>query len=228
MASVRMTNELRSNIRNRAMQAFDTARPCPKPSTWLADRMRDAIINSEPYKTLQRLWDTREQHSFVSFGGYPKPLNREATSHVSVSSERGFTQSGQLASSTLVFEFAPQLNIYRESRWGYPEVRFEELPANFIQDLATPCYELCQDIKTHAANKHEYELKISDLIVQCGTVKQLLLAWPAAESFVPSEHMNRMYTKVNRKQRAQEIKEEVNFDDTFVNEIVLTAKLVGG
>ena len=40
--------------------------------------------------------------------------------------------------------------------------------------------------------------------------------------------MNRMYTKVNRKQRAQEIKAEVAFDDSFVNEIVLTAKLVGG
>jgi hypothetical protein len=40
--------------------------------------------------------------------------------------------------------------------------------------------------------------------------------------------MARMYTKINRKQRAQEIKEEINFDDALVNEIVLTAKLVGG
>jgi hypothetical protein len=37
-----------------------------------------------------------------------------------------------------------------------------------------------------------------------------------------------MYTKISRKQRAQEIKEEINFDDSLVNEIVLTAKLVGG
>jgi hypothetical protein len=225
MASVRMTNELRSNIQNRAIEAFDTARPRPAPSTWLTDRMRDAIINSEPYKALQRLWEIRDQHTFVSFGGYPKQLEREATSYVSVSSVNGFNQT---ALSSLMFEFAPQINVYRAVRWGHPEVKFEELPANFIQDLATPCYELCQDIKTHDANKDEYCRKISSLLIQCGTVKQLLLAWPAAESFVPNEKMSRMYTKVNRKQRAQEIKEEVNFDDSFVNEIVLTAKLVGG
>jgi len=37
-----------------------------------------------------------------------------------------------------------------------------------------------------------------------------------------------MYERITRVARAQQIKEEVQFDDAFVNEVVLTAKLVGG
>ena len=226
MASVRMTNDLRSNIHNRAMQAFDTARPRPKPSTWLTDRMRDAIINSEPYKLLQRTWETQGQHKFSSFGGPSNDINRQDATSITVTSAYGFDRKG--TTSSIIFEFVPTVYVYRASRWGDIEVQFEELPANFINDLMTPCSELCKEIVNHHANRNDYYRKINDLLVNCTSVKQLLLAWPAAESFVPHEQMSRMYTKVNRKQRAQEIKEEVNFDDTFVNEIVLTAKLVGG
>lgn len=226
MASVRMTNDLRSNIVNRALQAFDTARPRPKPSTWLTDRMRDAIINSEPYKFLQRAWETKGQHNFSSFGGPPQGVNREEVSNINVHAHSGFDKSG--TNSNLSFEFVPMLYVYRERGWGYPEVKFEELPANFISDLSGPCQELQVQIKEYDYNRSSYHQKINDLINSCGTVKQLLLAWPAAESFVPNEKISRMYTKVNRKARVEEIKQQVKFDDSFVNEIVLTAKLVGG
>ena len=226
MASVRMTNDLRSNIHNRSMQAFDTARPQPKASTWLTDRMRDAIINSEPYKFLQRSWESKGQHTFSSFGGPSQEVNREDATSITVTSKYGFDRKSK--TSSIIFEFVPTVYVYRAARWGHIEVQFEELPANFINDLMTPCSELYKEIQNHHDNRNVYSRKINDLLVNCTSVKQLLLAWPAGESFVPHEQMNRMYTKVNRKQRAQEIKAEVAFDDSFVNEIVLTAKLVGG
>jgi len=226
MASVRMTQELRENIHNRAMQAFDTARPEPKASTWLTDRMRDAIINSEPYKFLQQHWETKGRQKFSSFGGPPQGVNREEATNVTVTSANGFNKND--TTSKLKFEFVPKIYVYRERSWGDVEVHFEELPTNFIQDLRTPCYELDLQIVEHHNNRRTYYKKIGDLLNNCSSVKQLLLAWPAGESFVPHESMTRMYTKINRKQRVQEIKEEINFDDALVNEIVLTAKLVGG
>lgn len=226
MASIRMTRDLRANINNRAMQAFDIARPEPTASTWLTDRMRDAIINSEPYKFLQESWETKGRQKFSSFGGPPQKLNRQEAATVIVISANGFNKND--SGSKLTFEFVPKIYVYCERLWGDVEVHFEELPANSIQDLRTPCYELHQQVLEHRTNRFAYEKKISDLLDHCSSVKQLLLAWPAGESFVPHESMTRMYTKINRKQRAQEIKEEINFDDTLVNEIVLTAKLVGG
>jgi hypothetical protein len=226
MASVRMTQELRSNIHNRAMEAFDTARPEPTASTWLTDRMRDAIINSEPYKFLQKQWETKDRLKFSSFGGPPQGVNRDEATTVTVISANGFNRNN--TTSNLKFEFVPKIYVYRERPWGGVEVHFEELPANFIQDLQTPCYDLHQQVVEHHNNRLTYYRKIGDLLNNCTSVKQLLLAWPAGESFVPHESMTRMYTKINRKQRAQEIKEEINFDDALVNEIVLTAKLVGG
>ena len=228
MASVRMTNDLRSNISNRAMQAFDTARPRPAPSTWLTDRMRDAITNSEPYKFLQQEWEKKGRHKFSSFGGPSQEINREDAANITITSAHSFNREVSNESSSIVFAFVPTIYAYRTSRWGSIEVMFEELPANFITDLTTSCYELHKELISHHNSRNDYCKKINDLLSSCTSVKQLLLVWPAGESFIPHEQMSRMYTKINRKERAQEIKEEVNFDDSFVNEIVLTAKLIGG
>jgi hypothetical protein len=231
MASVRMTNDLRSNIVNRAMEAFAAARPQPKPNTWLTDRVRDAILESTPYKTLKDAFDRQGAVSFKSLGGMPSPISRETNAtNVHISSKTGFSPLPHTASpdTTLHFEFVPGLTLYRASTWGWAEFCFDELPPQYQVDLREPCFNLAQDIRNWQTDRRTYEKKIQDLVVQCTTVKQMLLAWPAGESFVPDENKRRMYEKVTRIERAERIKQEVQFDDSFVNEVVLTAKLVGG
>ena len=49
---------------------------------------------------------------------------------------------------------------------------------------------------------------------------------PAAESLVDSAKLSQMHVKVTRKQRAEQIKQEINFDPTVANQTVLTAKLL--
>jgi hypothetical protein len=73
-----------------------------------------------------------------------------------------------------------------------------------------------------------YNGSISDLLENCSTLKQLLEIWPAAESLVESEKLAKMHVKVSRKERAQQIKDEICFDPTIANQAVLTAKLLGG
>jgi len=60
------------------------------------------------------------------------------------------------------------------------------------------------------------------------TLKQLLEVWPAAESLVPADKIQKMHVKVTRKQKAAQIKEEISFDPTVANQAVLTAKMLGG
>ena len=39
--------------------------------------------------------------------------------------------------------------------------------------------------------------------------------------------MSELHTKVTRIQKARQLKEDIDFDDTAVNKVVLTAKLMG-
>lgn len=225
MASVRMTNDLRDTIFNKAMEAFNTARPIPQPNTWLTDRVRDAVLSSTPYKDLKEAFDRQHTSDFKSFGGPVKAISRENCTQLVLQSRTGFHKG---SSASLTFNFVPGFALYRQNTWGVPELMFEELGAQTQSELLVPCQEIAEEIRTYHANRQDYQTKIRELLRQCTTVKQMLLAWPAGESFVPHESKTRMYEKVTRIQRAQQIKEEVQFDDSFVNEVVLTAKLVGG
>lgn len=230
MASVRLTNEIRSDIHRNAMEAFKVAKPTPKPTTWLSDRIRDGIIGSEPYKVLRELYESRNKYTFTSLGGIPINVNQTNDANVNLTSKTNFGASSFVDNNnkSIQIEMVPQIKLFRGSSWGTPEFSFEDFSPQVRADLAGPLQQLSKDIIDHYAEQHAYHKKINDLLDACTTVKQLLTAWPAGESFVAHEHKTRMYTKITRVERAKKIREEVQFDDAFVNEVVLTAKLVGG
>ena len=80
----------------------------------------------------------------------------------------------------------------------------------------------------HDVARETYERSIRDLVTRCTTLKQLLEIWPAAESLVPTDKIQKLHTKVTRIERATQIKEEIRFDPTIANQAVLTAKMLGG
>lgn len=231
MASVRMTNNLRNHIKDKAMEAFNNACPQPVPSNDLVKLLRQAIIESPPYKYLETKFTARDSTSFVSFNGPPKPsVFKEEVSMLNLSTQSGY--GSKLPSTTransFMLTFVPHLTVYRTERWGMTDVRFEELRLEDRQVIGPMCEQLQTDINEWAKNREEYRTKISDLLDRCTSVKQMLMAWPAGESFVPQEFKQRMYVKVTRRERVERIKEEIKFDDSLVNQVVLTSKLVGG
>jgi len=84
------------------------------------------------------------------------------------------------------------------------------------------------DKKAWSDARYNYKQSIRNLLDKCSTLKQLLEIWPAAESLVESDKLAQMHVKVTRKQRAQQVREEIDFDPTLANQTVLTAKLLGG
>jgi hypothetical protein len=228
MASVRMTNDLRDAIHNRAMEAFNLAKPEPQPSTWLTDRLRDAILTSAPYKALKEQFERQRHYDFKSFGGYGGALQQEDISHVNLHSHTGFTGTTAGQNVSLSFEFVPQIKVYRTRSWGATDFTFEELTKDQQRELGPKCLELAVEIRDRYLARQDYSTKIRNLVNECTSLKQMLMAWPAGESFVPDENKRRMYTKVTRIERAEKVKRDVQFDDASINEVVLTAKLVGG
>lgn len=220
MPSVRMTNDLRSVILNRALEAFDAAKPRPAPDTETTNHFREAIIQSEPYRYLKELFDKQTAcPKFESLNGIPDSVKRISASEIQLKTESG---------DYITFNFVPQLTLYGTSTWGVGAMYFRELPQFSKEILRAPIQALLTELAQHKNDYHDYHSKVHALLAECTTVKQMLTAWPAGEAFVPREYISKMYEKVTRIERAERIKKEVNFDDSFVNEVVLTAKIVGG
>jgi len=229
MASVRMTNDLRRSIHQKALTAFDVARPEPTPNALLTEQVRDGILNSLAYKVMKETYANQRQHSFKSLGGYNTWVHSENESKVVLHSDNFFNHKVHTNNTrvNLVFNLVPSIPIYRNRGSYHIDFYHEELPAEY-RDLTGPgCVALCNEIREYNNERHQYSRKIELLLDQVTSVKQLLEAWPAAESFVPSESIQRMYVKVTRAERAKRAKEAVQFDEPAVNQVVLTAKIIG-
>jgi len=232
MASVRLSRELRSTIRRNALQAFDVSTPEPQFATNDINFMVDAVLQSDSQATLGAIaqsYDTvPKMRSSWSYNRELKPAF-------------GFEPPSELRVNKITFILEPrnEANGHRttvdlnRSVHMYSAHNTAEVPMDVIDDPAERArvveildtYEKrYQDYKDSRAN---YYATIDSLLDGCTTLKQFLQAWPAGEAFVPQDKINELHTKVTRIQKARQIKEDINFDDTAVNKVVLTAKLMG-
>jgi hypothetical protein len=232
MASVRLSRDLRSTIKRNAMQAFDVSTPEPQFATNDINFMVDAVLQSDAQATISVIAQTYEKlpKCRTSWG-----YNRELRPAF------GFDSPFETKVSKITFVLDPRneakghrttVDLNRSVQM-YSASNTAEVPIDVIQDPAERAriveildtYEKRhQDYRDSRAN---YNVTIDRLLDECTTLKQFLQAWPAGESFVPQDKINELHTKVTRIQKARQIKEDINFDDTVVNKVVLTAKLMG-
>jgi hypothetical protein len=140
--------------------------------------------------------------------------------------EGEFTRSKYVAFNPTV-----PINVYRTNSHSY-FITFKAFIQDFAAEDQTKIQEYASTLlerrKKNNEAENDYRHKVRDLLARCNTLKQLLEVWPAAENLVPSEYVVKLHEKVTRKQRAQSVKEEINFNPEDVNHVVLTAKLLGG
>jgi hypothetical protein len=234
MASVRMTQEMRSNIRRAAENAYELSNPEPKPNNAYIAAVKQAVLNSPEQKFLKRMANEgRAENLHLRKGKNLLPeKNKEDVTAVELrlaSRDAG----GNRDYKETVVQFDVPLSEYwvveqTYNRWGNPTVYVNDLATEDKHNISE-MFETFQDtvIEWKKASRN-YNGSISDLLENCSTLKQLLEIWPAAESLVESEKLAKMHVKVSRKERAQQIKDEICFDPTIANQAVLTAKLLGG
>ena len=234
MASVRMTQEMRSNIRRAAENAYELSNPEPKPDNAYIAAVKQAVLNSPEQTFLKRMAsEGRAENLHLRKGKNLLPeKNKEDVTAVELRLA-SYDASGNRDYKETVVQFDVPLSEYwvveqTYNRWGNPTVYVNDLATEDKHNISE-MFETFQDtvIEWKKASRN-YNGSISDLLENCSTLKQLLEIWPAAESLVESDKLAQMHVKVTRKQRAQQIKEEVCFDPTIANQAVLTAKLLGG
>ena len=232
MASVRMTHELRMQIRRNAENAYDLSNPEPKPNTEFVSKVREAIYNSPPQRFLQKMSDEGIAMGLNNMANRsPLPvINKDPVTGIDLRKVKH--GNGRDYDETAV-QFDTPLNQYwvtahEHTRWGNPVFYVDDVREEDKLDLTEKFDAFQENVKQWRSAKYDYEGQIKELVDNCTTLKQLLEIWPAAESLVPSDKLAKMHVKVTRKERAQQVKEEINFDPSIANQTVLTAKLLGG
>lgn len=238
MASVRMTNELRTDIRRAAEKAYELSNPEPSPSNAYIELVRNAIINDPGQAFMRSMLNQGNLLGLDSRYGYQllpsKPRDivgavdlRITTLAGAISGSRSnnYKQTTiRFASPIVDFLFLNQDQL----RWGVPHMYINDFRDEDKSEIIEQFENHQTAEEAHETLQNQYNRSISKLVEQCTTLKQLLEIWPAAESLVPADKIQRLHTKVTRIERAKQIKEEISFDPTFANQTVLTAKLLGG
>ena len=234
MASVRLSRDLRSTIQRNAVQAFDVSTPEPQHTSVDLEYIIDRITCNKTqtaYAEIANAFDSIA--TYKPHWGYHNNRGRYAF---------GFTAPvrTKVTAVTIVLDDAAANDRDNQERISLP--RSVELysaddnaviPIEVFDDPTTR-EKIRNIVKTYRERYIEYREKryqysetIANLLAECTTLKQFLTAWPAGESFVPQDKLNELHTKVTRIQKARQIKEDIQFDDTAVNQVVLTSKLMG-
>jgi hypothetical protein len=234
MASVRMTQEMRSDIRRAASNAYDLSNPEPTPSNEYIAAVKQAVLSSPEQKFLKSMRDQGvKQNLHARQGKNILPFkNKDPITSVELRSKNNDAR-GMRDYDDQEIKFDVQLPEFwvtdeMNQRWGIPNVYIQDLAPEDAQEIGQYFRDFKATWDAAREARHTYNRQISDLLDKVTTLKQLLEVWPAAESLVSSDKLAQMHVKVTRKQKAAAIKEEISFDPTVANQTVLTAKLLGG
>ena len=253
MASVRMTDELRSKIERAALSAFDLANPKITTPTTTADAVKKAVENmpQQQYaKRIHKLYKEEFAHLEGKFivsdevrreagirgayetlllESYNKPVFKEISNvvfHWPNSDTGRYSRSVSIAFSTPI-EIALASTRTSQFYGGQADMMIEQLRVEDQTKIKELITALSDQRRVQKDKRTEYGRQIHNLLHTVNTAKQLLEAWPAAESLLPPETTRKMHTKVTRAQKAKQIKEEIKFDSTMANQTILTARILG-
>lgn len=241
MASVRLTNDLRDHIRNNAVKAFDAANPLWKPSNEFQGLVKKAALESEHQKLAKHVADTFVTKNLKTTHFGIKRMAPEEKPITNVSLIRNSTQEDvdkdfirsleRSSEISIEFDFDSAISLYcSPGMYGGVDTGLDitTLPAEYRSELTDYMNQGLQAKQDRREKFDNYYQSIRDLLDNCNTLKQLLETWPAVESLVPEQFIQKLHEKVDRKQAAKTRREAINFNAEAANQTVLTAKLVGG
>lgn len=255
MASVRMSNNLRTQLLSTAMRNFKTAKPDPEllgsdkiklqnvaKNCMTLQAVKKVALMDDP--ALKLILEKSNRKSIGLRGGLFKDNKYSTIKFISgeaFNSRRSYqTDSSVSAFEPLKFTLDAAITV---KTFNEDEIDLIE-PTYYNGDALVVCIEdlLPDDLatvttindahrkrcKTHSIEKTDYHTTLQALLDKTNTVGQFLEAWPGGEYLLPPAVISKLNTKVTRQQTAKKVKEEINFDAAACNNIALTAKLIGG
>ena len=240
MASVRLTRELRDQLRSEARHLFDKTNKFPMLPPSLSAEIAEKIRNCSIQNWLETLGKSAEQlkQNSASYrlsfelDKLQKLQKRPATSISLTASKRDEDENNPC----IRVEFPHSIDFwcfddgsyrYGDDKSQHNNLYIEELEEDEQDYFNNIIHTQWETQVAYSTKQNEYTSGINNLLNTCTTLHQLLQAWPAAKELVPDRYIQQMHVKVTRATRAKNIIDTSNFDQTLANQVILKAKLAG-
>lgn len=215
MATVRMSQRLLSEIRQKARDKFTLVNPTkdyPEPDTYydqnIAPKVNKAMEDFNATMEGIQIFNTKQVDTIVFKSTDPKETDRYA---------RTKSYTCHFATPRDVPEFLTGSSYYSSQA----TVRLD-IDNSFIKQL-----EEIREYNDKLDDKErEYVNKVDETCSKFSTLNQALTAWPALEALVPHDKIQKVHEKISRKKIQQERRELIADQEQELNEVLLTSKLL--
>lgn len=219
MGSVRLTQERRSIIHHKAIQAFEVANPKPT----LSAEIKDLIWQGAYGDPIQVACRQFVENNRTGLNDHQITVDYTETDEVKYK----FKLDG--AEREVGFRWPTERMLFGGRNAYLHTLHSGKLGGNSDEDNAK-IEEAVRDNTTQrdqlTDRYNEFYNQTRKLLSECNTLAQLLESWPAAKEFVDSHDIRQMHEKITRKQAAKRRIDTSGVDIDSLNQVVLTSKLV--
>lgn len=226
MASVRISSELRNKIISNVMSNHVKSDPIPIDSPALANDAVAAIKGSVLYKKLLEIKNDPVLLRFVQ--------GQSSDSTSIVPPIRLIMNSVPVAAVRMIYGTnsidirlpSPVAFLCTHTKSSIFPYRVEDTDAAMAPQLLVDINAAKSKVELWQDRKNAVEKQVKDLLEQCVTIRQLLLAWPAAEAMLPQDVVEKMHTKKTHTFNAEAARQRANFDPQTANTSLLVGSLL--
>jgi len=241
MATVRLTQEIRSAIVCKAEKAFELATPNPRLSKENTVRLVNAVKAapmtqhvSELKVLTEKFANVAEEKSMREWFGFGDLRVKEATfSSIDVMflysdpNNPDHIAEPKRAFGVQLDPAVPFLTV--RGRYGAAD---NEVSTVFFSDderqfFDTELSRIRAENETILKKAREYRAQIAKLVEGCNTYKQLVAAWPQVTAFTEQRVLDRHNAAPEKRSRGAVVREELSIDVAALNGIAVKAKLTG-
>jgi len=213
MATVRMSDRLLREIRHNAKEKYRIVNPekdFPAPDTFYNENIVPKLD-----KLLQQFSETLD-----NMVNYTMKSVENLNVNVDVPSD---DPDRPIKTETYSCKFLTERQIpsFMSSSWYSGEIN---LP--FEHEFAQQLYSISEYNKKRKEQEHTYVNKIEDVCKEFSTLNQAMKAWPALKDLVPTDKVQKLYEKVNRKAKQQQQRDFIVEQEQELNEVLLESKLL--
>jgi len=211
MATVRMSDRLKSDIRSEARRQFKKVNPKQEFSLELGDK----IYNKYFSPLIPKIKKLRKEANLKSY------FYIMTTSTLDIGIE---TKSGEV-SDNLDIPMSAEREVPGQSGYGNSTAR---LNLKFNSPESKEIRKIIDSNEDISIKKREYVDLVENNLANFTTLNQALKAWPALAKLITDNWaIQRIHEKVKRKKKQDEQRAEIELNETELNSIILTNSLLG-
>ena len=232
MATVRISQQLYSQIVDNFKAKYESGNPKPTKSPELLNAVREGLLTMPAVLAFDVMLESpaiqQELNTGSELGTALGRAVKNDTTEIRINKITKHKRYQVTNNNTEMYlELPTPVKLPYGSSYGYYDVDINSFDISIREELHTKIADAVDAGHEWDEKFSEATKQIKSVLDQCNTVKQLLSVWAGAEKLLPPEVIQRLHTKVRRNVDTEKVLDTSGFDEQQANQVILTANLLG-